>query len=133
MEVILMMNLNDVKKAYEDLSGILSSVARQLNFAGIAIVWIFANEKLEGIDSLLMKASLWFVLSLSLDLFQYIFQSFFWYVIYVFKHKKSISDESVEVKDSEWWNALPWLILLVKVVFLVVGFIYLLRFLFDKM
>ncbi len=42
-----MMKLDEIRKAYEDLSGSLSSVVRQINFAGIAIVWIFVGKETE--------------------------------------------------------------------------------------
>lgn len=44
-----MMKLEEIRKAYEDLSGSLGSVVRQINFAGIAIVWIFVGKESETI------------------------------------------------------------------------------------
>ena len=34
-----MMNLKEIRESYEDVSGKLSAVIRQINFAGIAVVW----------------------------------------------------------------------------------------------
>ena len=45
-----MMKLDEIRKAYEDLSGSLSSVVRQINFAGIAIVWIFVGKETETVN-----------------------------------------------------------------------------------
>lgn len=36
-----MMRLSQIREAYEELSGKLSDVNRQLAFAGIGIIWIF--------------------------------------------------------------------------------------------
>ena len=38
-----MMKLSEIRVAYEELSGKLSEINRQLCFAGFAVIWIF-NE-----------------------------------------------------------------------------------------
>ena len=40
-----MMTLKDIRDAYEALSGTMSSIVRQINFAGIAIAWIFVDKE----------------------------------------------------------------------------------------
>lgn len=41
-----MMTLKDIRDAYEALSGTMSSIVRQINFAGIAIAWILWIKKI---------------------------------------------------------------------------------------
>jgi len=67
-----MMKLDEIRKAYEDLSGSLSSVVRQINFAGIAIVWIFVGKETETVPQHLYNACTFLVISIILDVLQYL-------------------------------------------------------------
>ena len=85
-----MMKLEEIRKAYEDLSGSLSSVVRQINFAGIAIVWIFVGKETEtvSVPQHLYNACTFLVISIILDVLQYLVGTFSWHMCYLFKHKK---------------------------------------------
>lgn len=76
------MKLEDCRKAYYDFSGKASDIARQLGFAGIAVIWLFkANGDGDGyyaLHSNLFLAGLLIVAALSLDLFQYVFSAAIW-------------------------------------------------------
>lgn len=67
-----MMKLEEIRKSYEDLSGRLSSVVRQVNFAGIAIVWIFVGKESETLPQQLYNACTFLVISIILDALQYL-------------------------------------------------------------
>jgi len=74
------MNINDYRETYYALSGKASDVCRQLAFAGIALIWIFKEDKggpLAVPDALLLPAAL-FVIALALDLVQYVYGSLAW-------------------------------------------------------
>lgn len=47
-----MMTLKDIRDAYEALSGTMSSIVRQINFAGIAIAWIFVDKENHQVSQL---------------------------------------------------------------------------------
>ena len=75
------MQLSQAKEEYYYFSGKLSEINRQYCFAGIAIVWIFAQRIPEGLASLdqpLIITLIAFLLSLALDLMQYIYGSIAW-------------------------------------------------------
>ena len=70
------MNLSDLKKDYDAFSGKASDVARQLNFAGIAVIWVLRGSERTGeiALSILLLCSLGgFVFALILDLAQYLY------------------------------------------------------------
>ena len=74
------MKIEDYRQSYYTFSGKASDVARQLSFAGIALIWIFKADKGGALaipEQLLVPAAL-FVVSLALDLMQYVFGSLIW-------------------------------------------------------
>ena len=74
------MKLSDARKHYYELSGLASNSARQLAFAGIAVVWILASDnRVIEVSTLELRAPLLaFVVALALDLLQYYAGAAFW-------------------------------------------------------
>lgn len=74
------MNLSDYLTSYYELSSKASDVARQLSFAGIALIWIFHPIGADPVTlphPLLLPAGC-FVLGLAFDLLQYFTGSLIW-------------------------------------------------------
>lgn len=124
-----MMKLEEIRKAYEDLSGSLSSVVRQINFAGIAIVWIFVGKESETIPLHLHNACTFLVISIILDALQYFVGTLCWHMCYLFKHKKDVADKDIEIHESEWVNVILWLCIYAKTIVTAIGYGYILSFL----
>lgn len=124
-----MMKLEEIRKSYEDLSGRLSSVVRQVNFAGIAIVWIFVGKESETLPQQLYNACTFLVISIILDALQYLVGTFCWHMCYLFKHKKNIADKGIDVHESEWINIIPWLCIYAKTIVTAIGYWFILSFL----
>ena len=84
------MKLSDCRETFYEFSGKLSDNARKLAFAGIAIVWIFkqGENSLYTIPDPLKAVMLMFVISLSLDLLHYIWQTIVWGRFYTYKENK---------------------------------------------
>ena len=84
------MKLSDYLNSYYAHTGNASTVSRQASFAGIALVWVFntksGNEITLPID--LLMPVLWLVISLGLDLLQYISSAFIWGVFHRVKEKQ---------------------------------------------
>jgi len=72
--------LSDCQEAYYLFSGKASDIARQLSFAGIAIVWMFKpiNKLNIAIPHSLLIPLFLFSLSLFLDLLHYIYSAVVW-------------------------------------------------------
>lgn len=124
------MKLSEIREAYEELSGKLSDVNRQLAFAGIGIIWIFkiSDNNTTSIPNELFTPLLALIISLSIDLLQYLIQTFTWYFYYLYKHLQD-SNEDQEVNEPEYLNCIPWLFLLFKVVALITAYVYMLDYL----
>ena len=123
-----MMTLKEIRDAYEALSGTMSSIIRQINFAGIAIAWIFVNKDNHQANQLLVDSCLFIVISIVLDALQYLIGTIIWYSLYCLHHKTGTNDEDINVKDSEWINAVNWLLFYAKCIITVIGYFYILRF-----
>lgn len=129
------MKLSGIRKSYEDSSGKLSSVNRQLAFAGIAVIWIFRKSDIGSIniDKDLTLPSLLFVVSFFLDILQLLSQSLIWYGYYWHKRTKGASEED-EMNEPECPNIIPWFLLISKVIALIIAYwflgLYLLKVLF---
>lgn len=123
-----MMTLKDIRDAYEALSGTMSSIVRQINFAGIAIAWIFVDKENHQVSQLLINSCLFIVSSIVLDALQYFVGTIIWHFCYCKKHEKSKKDEDIEVNDSEWINGLAWLLFYAKCIITGIGYFYILLF-----
>jgi hypothetical protein len=74
------MKLQDCRKAETDSATKASDIARNLAFAGIALVWVFKYDSAG--QTVVPKGLVWptifIVIALSIDLFHYVFKSIYW-------------------------------------------------------
>jgi hypothetical protein len=124
------MNLEKCRETYYEFSGKLSDNSRKLAFAGIAIVWIFKQEKNDAyiIPSILKAAMLMFVISLSLDLAQYIYQTIVWKRFHDSKEKELSCDEEAEFLAPTRFKEIADKIFWAKISTLAIGYIIVLVF-----
>ncbi len=123
------MNLASIRQTYYDLSGKASDIARQLCFAGIALIWIFKLEKSGPLDIpgvLLIPAAL-FVLALAFDMLQYIYSSASWalYARYLEGEQRS---EEEDISAPMWINWPTLTCFWLKLVCVLVGYIIVLQY-----
>jgi hypothetical protein len=93
------MKLKDARDIYYQRSTKLSEVVRQLNFAGIAVIWLFrTGEKTGGIpysDCLLWPLGL-LIGSATLDLLHYAYASAAWGIFHRVQEKKLQNENNPE-------------------------------------
>ena len=96
------MKLSDARQAYYDYSAKLSDISRQLNLAGIAVIWIFKTSTVAGISfsPFLLWPLAFHVCGLALDLLQYAYASAAWGVF----HRQR---EKAGTKESDEFGAPP--------------------------
>ena len=131
-----MLDLKEIREAYEELSGKASEIGRQLNFAGIGIVWIFnKTTDLSKLDVNLPVQLIFplFLLcgSLALDLLQYFLSTLIWYGYYLANHRKDQEDQTKKIEESEWINLLPWGFWVLKLVLTGWAYVLLALYLFN--
>jgi len=117
------MKLSDIRLAYEEISGKLSNVNRQLTFAGIAVIWIFriTNNGKTIIPEGLIYPTLLFVVSFLLDILQSLSQSLFWYGYYLYKRRQDSNEDRV-INEPEWPSFFFWALLVLKVLALIAAY-----------
>lgn len=129
-----MMKLSEIRKAYEDLSGKLSDINRQLCFAGFAIIWIFNKSKGDiAVPEELYLPALLLCGSIFFDILQYAVSSLAWYFYYCYKKDKNKDDDINIVNEPEIFNVLPWLFFMGKIVLLIWAYIEIGIFLISKL
>jgi len=128
-----MTTLKEFRDDYYTLSGMASDVARKLGFAAIAIIWIFkidASSNSYAIASELYCAGAAVILSLALDLLQYIFGAAIWGAFWRAKEKSGVKDDvTIEAPSCFNWPAIFcfW----AKLLLMITAYGFLLAFLFK--
>ena len=127
-----------LEKFYE-VTAKTSEITRNLSLAGIAIIWIFKNP--EGSDklfnSVLVVSLKWIVISLMLDLFQYIYLSL---TIKIFhksnEHKlltgKISAEQSKNLLYPTFLDNLSLVFFTGKIVAMIIGYLYLYWYIVSK-
>ena len=125
------MKISDYIDTYHEFTALTSTVARQLVFSGIALIWIFKSSKggdyTLSID--LYYPMLVFIIALALDLFQYLSASIIWYLFYRYHENKR---ESIE-DDPDFEAPLIFTyflngVFILKITSVIVGYYYLIKY-----
>jgi hypothetical protein len=123
------MTIADARENYYFFSGKLSDVVRQLNFAGIAIFWIFrAGDKNGGIpysDFLLWPLGL-MIASLAADMLHYALATLMWGPYGRYKEQRVSSDE--EFQAPRWLNWPALCCIIIKTILCAAGYCLLLKY-----
>jgi hypothetical protein len=117
-----------------------SSVNRSLALAGVAIIWIF-KKPVDGQPVVhgLLNFPLWcLAISLGLDLLQYTFGAIAWNIFYERKYYlwKKQGYPPAYAKDINAPNGISLpisFLFLAKIVFMLIAYVYILRYLLDKL
>lgn len=124
VEEIQKTRLSDFQQRYTDVSTKASDVARQLAFAGIAVVWVLRGTETQLVGAaqpqqwflpaLLLPPLLGFCLALALDLFQYIVSTVIWGQ-FQWREERKLEDPKNEnpPTDAPSWYKLPALLIFV--------------------
>lgn len=116
------MNLADYRTAYYELSGKASDVARQLAFAGIALIWIFheRGDTPIAIPTSLVTPAALFICGLGFDLLQYVCGALIWGAFHRY-HEKRLGPESKKPLAAPAWFNWPGVFFFWSKLLLVLG------------
>jgi len=128
------MKLKDTREAYYFYSGKTSDIIRYLGLAGIALIWIFRfeSESVISLPRILLLPTILLAIGLSLDLLQYLAGSVIWGLYNRIKEKSGIGDED-EFEAPREINWATLFLFWLKIVPIVLAYIFILRFLFYKL
>jgi hypothetical protein len=124
--------LDDVKNAYETLSGAASQIIRQLSLAGIGLIWLFniGTGAKPALPHPLLQAALFIFLALFFDLLQYLVGTFTWFA-YFRRKERAGTAEAAEFLAPAWINWPTWFLFIVKAACMLVAYLgFILPFLF---
>lgn len=126
------MKLSDYRETYYEFSGKASDVARQLAFAGIAIIWLFKVQAADfpKIPKELILPTITLALSLAFDLLQYVAGTTVW-GIFQWYHEKQLNDLSqdpeIESSTKLKWPQFTFFIL--KLIALILSYYLIIKYL----
>lgn len=123
------MNLSDARETYYFYSGKLSDINRNICFAGIAVVWIFVTKVSTSeikLEKEFLVPLILFVISLALDLLQYLTSTITWSMFHRIKEKSDIQEDS-DFKAPRWFNWPPLIMFYLKVFATISGYAVLLK------
>lgn len=129
------MKLKEIRDDYEELTGKVSELNRKCIYAGIAVIWLFriSTPTDTTIPEQLREALFYLVMSLGIDVFQYILLGGFWYLYYQCKKNHLATEvdnvEDEDVNEPEFVNNLTMLPWFGKIVLTIMGYIQIAYFL----
>lgn len=127
------MKLEEVRQTYYDFTAKTSEITRNLGFAGIALIWIFktGTDGSQTLPNSLLMPAILLVISLTLDLSQYIAGSLAWGIFNRIKEINKTSDK----KDFDAPPYINWATLVffwTKIIVMAAAYIYLIIFLRSR-
>ena len=104
------MKLSDAYGYYAARSTKASDVARQLAFAGLAVVWIFktGDNGLYSVPHGLVWPTVLMIGTLASDLLQYAVASLLWGTFHRLKERELLKEDRATANDKEF-EASPWI------------------------
>jgi hypothetical protein len=137
--------LSEYREEYFSDSTKASEINRNLALAGIVAVWTFVNiNPKDGtiqIDFLLKVSIILIVSSLIIDLFQYLWRTITIAIFYS-KHEKRIDKIADQAQKEnafsdvnnfpKWIKITTWVIFVIKILLMLLGYAFLMCFLFHK-
>jgi len=122
------MKLKDARDNYYFYSSKTSDLVRQLGLAGIAVIWIFKYE-MQGIPKIpeaLLPSLILIILGLAFDFLQYAVATFIWGIFHRRKEINGVT-EDIDFLAPEQFNWPGIVFFVIKVVAIIVAYVYLLR------
>lgn len=129
------MKLSDARNSYYGYTADASAVARQIAFAGVAVIWLF-NAPIDGkainLPSELTFVALLLVISLSFDLLQYVIASLIWGIFSrKIETQNHSNDDDPDCLASPFMNWPTLFFFWGKILFLICAYYFLAQFLIS--
>lgn len=122
------MKLNDYKSAYEDASGQLGDLSRNLIYTGFGLIWLFGGK-----DQVLIGyfwPTIFLLLAASFDLMQYVVKTLIWYFEFRRIEKINPKDYETDHQHKLEYTCPIWTIFILKILLVGIAYIFLLIKLF---
>ena len=129
--------IEDYREEFYVFTGKASEVNRQLALGGIAAIWIFKNPEISStlLPSELIKPLIFLIISLGLDLLQYVIGSIIWGIYFEYKEYQ-VNKGQIKNNDIKAPTILSWsitFIFFIKVMAMIIAYTALLSFFGQKL
>jgi hypothetical protein len=120
--------LSDYKQEYYQFTSLASSTSRQLALAGIALIWVFKTEGVNGYElpNALLIPTVGLIVSLGSDLLQYFSGSLIWGAFHRHCEKKYPNNSDPKLEASVYFNWPGILFFYTKIISVLISYWYLL-------
>lgn len=129
------MKIKDYIEVYQEFTGLASNIARQLMFAGIALIWIF---KVTQKDIHTLPLELFFpvtllIFALIVDLMQYVVASVIWYSFYRYHESKRVNmNDDPNIEAPAYFTYILNIFFISKLILVLVAYYKLLFYSYTK-
>jgi hypothetical protein len=126
-------SLQDWAEEYQYFSGKASEAIKTLALGGIAVIWLFHDDKLTpALEVIFIWPLTLLTLSLAFDLLHYVVGAVTWYRFYIHHEVNTPKDQCDDIAAPSWKRDVVSLFFYAKIVVLVVGYVWLSVVLFSK-
>ena len=127
------MKISDYKSIYENASGKLSDINRNIALAGIALIWIFTKTDTQTIiPKELILPAIFLIISLTCDILQYVYKTIVWAIVFRCREKeiqKNKLEKDKDFKHSPTLNIVTWIFFGIKIGLVLLAYCLILKFL----
>jgi ABC-type Fe3+-siderophore transport system permease subunit len=119
-----------ILEEYQEASGKVSELNRNLALGGLAIIWIFKNPEKNPkiLNENLVWALIFLVASLSFDLVHYIWRTIIIHEVY----KKAIKEKKEKEEYPNYLKNSSWFFFWSKIAAMIIAYIFIFIYLRDK-
>lgn len=124
------MKLNEYKSAYEDASGQLGDINRNLIYTGFGLIWLFGGK-----DQVLIEyfwPTIFLLLAAFFDLLQYVVKTLTWYSEFRKIEKINSKDYETDYQHKVEYTYPIWTIFILKILLVGIAYIFLFIKLFSQ-
>ena len=122
------MKLSDYRQVYYEFSGKASEIARNLAFAGIALIWVFrVGETAPRVPEPLLLPAVALVAGLTFDLIHYVWATVAWGTFHRY-HEKRATERDPELDAPAWINRVTTTFFVAKLLSVSTAYVFILLY-----
>ncbi|MFZ1749611.1 MAG: hypothetical protein WAU01_05445 [Saprospiraceae bacterium] len=125
------MKLNDYKIAYEESSGQLGDINRNLIYTGFGLIWLFGGK--EDVLSEYFLPTIFLLLAAFVDLLQYVLKTLIWYFEFRKIEKSNSKDYETDHQHKVEYTYPIWTIFWLKIIFVIIAYILIFIYLLSNL
>jgi hypothetical protein len=128
-------SLNEWREEYVYFSQKASETNRTLALGGLAIIWLFKNDNIDGplLEARFLLPLFLLALSLTFDLLHYLVGAFVWHAFFVWHEENTPEEKQEDIKAPSWKRNLVTSFFYLKICSMIIAYILLIIILGGKL